>query len=271
MNDEETEKHIKNYCNEYNPEKFEIVRNVAVNNNLPSIDINYLVNPNERKRTSHAFFNTYTLLIDNFESWKDFPKRSAALIATLNHKNIENKNVKYVVVPYNNVIWGVCPGNDIWYNWKKFGEITGSNQIHYWIKKLNVLYSNKNREVPFDNENYENLVKQINSLKELFMDREYTNARFNKRSPMTKFINYVNTFDKEKPLIEILEDLMNPYDNGFKVCTTKELNDLPLKEYEIWTNDKVVLKNDFSQNDFSQYILNKDIESTTINNNEIKI
>jgi len=238
FNNEQIDQQIQNNCHEYNPQKTEIVRDI---NKKPEYDVNYIVNPMQRKRKSDGFFNTYTLLIDNFKSWEEFPRRDHALIATLNRKEKESKRIKHTVYPFDGAVWGVCPANDIWYKWKKFGELFGSDGVHYWIEKFNHLYPGDHLGDGLSNTDYDKLVEQLNGMKERLIEQG-SKPYISKRSPLGRFSEYIKDIDK--PLIEILEDLMNPYENGFRLCTNTELDDLPPREYEIWTNDKVILKSE---------------------------
>jgi hypothetical protein len=91
----------------------------------------YLIDPRKMDRMSANTKNYYTLMIDNSEKWKDYPKRKHSVICALNDSYLGNE---YRVIPltkYNNILinydidlfdlskWGVCPEYDIWNSFGK--------------------------------------------------------------------------------------------------------------------------------------------------------
>jgi len=238
-NDKQIDKLISQHCVNYNLENAKIVRRI---DELPESNINYLVETHKRSRKSHDFNNIYTLLIDNFKSWENFPKRKHALIATLSSNEnyiYNNLNLlKFSVIPFDNAIWGVCPSDDIWYNWLNIRR-NDLGSIYNFTKKLNKYYRNIfNKDI--NDSNFNNLVEDLNMLKNQLFKINIKDQYLN------NLYSYIRKFEDKTDFIDIIETLLNPIKNGFEIRTTKELDDIRY-EREIWTNSNVILKNEITE------------------------
>lgn len=230
MKPEQAESVIKNFCDN-DP-------NVNIKRYVRGISVNYLhINTEVVKRKSRDCKNTYTLLFDNLPSWKDFPKRSKSLICSLMKAKFPT-GIEYKVYPYKGSVWGVCPNYDIWWSFPKIKKEIPHITLDILIYNLNLLYGDVNKDEILDDENYEILVEQLNSIKPKLESYE---------NPYAGLQNTIDFLLKnEGTTVEILEKLLDPIENGFKVVKYEDLHKLILNELtdlEIWTESECVLKN----------------------------
>ena len=89
------------------------------------------IDPSKAKspRVSANTYNYYTLIMDNSNVWKKYPKRSHSLICSTDERYASDfgDGETYSIFPQNNASIGVCPGSDIWgagfYKDHNFGTI----------------------------------------------------------------------------------------------------------------------------------------------------
>jgi hypothetical protein len=236
----------KKYCTDWNLSRIQIYRGINANFEFGIVD------PSRYTRVSKNTSNHYTLLLDTFSTWKNYPKRSKSLICTTNSEYAEgfgNGDV-YVVIPINGSKIGMCPTGDIWtsfdsldpyfaHNLKIFNigieaileyclnpidydDITGTELIKY----INVA-GDKIKEM--DNAELKSLTDYIKPLFKLYTEADY--------------IKFVEDFvESNLSLSTFIENLMNPEKNGFDFITTKGQGKLlDFEENEIWTSGKSLL------------------------------
>jgi hypothetical protein len=122
---------LKTNCKEFLKNPVCITRSLYLSNKY------LLIDPKKYNRTSKTKDNIYNIIIDEY--WTEIPKRSQSICCanTLNRSYLDIfGDQTYLVIPFDNSKWGVCPGNDMWASLYIFGlDIKG------FINIFNSLYS----------------------------------------------------------------------------------------------------------------------------------
>ena len=170
--------------------------------------------------------NYYTLLIDNLPIWKSYPKRSRSIICTTSNEDAENYGNLYVVFPFNNATFGVCPTKDIWISF-----VNNLNSLRIFSKNLkNILNITTHGITNFDKD-WNRLTKSFKKSEEYIKLNKIPDSIFKSNKWIVDITNgesYINTFIK----------YMNPNKNGFSL--TKDPTNIT-KGRELWTNSKCIL------------------------------
>lgn len=211
------------------------------------------IEPYNFKRTSENTNNYYTLIIDNSSRWSEYPERSRSIVCSTDKSKADRYvpfegGTVYRVVSDPSAKFGVCPQEDIFYSFpkllKKFG-FTSMNQFNLTLSSLYDLTVGGSKEIPEND--WENFKREINKIGESeTFEKIYNHTMergFEHRYPdseVSNFYEFANLFfPNYNSMIEMLEDLMDPKDNGFEVKTFKELGNL--SEKEVWTSSSSLL------------------------------
>jgi hypothetical protein len=195
-----------------------------------------LVDPTKIDRYSpYSSNNLYNLFLSNSKKWTKYAKRDNSLICgDYECMQIRRENSVFIVIPFDYEI-SVCPAGDIWEsfnnNWESLDCIF--NTIVYYInKKINVI-DDKNWET------FKTLLNNIDNDDKLDFIKKYE----------------LDLSLQNKSFLEILDILLDPKRNGFKVINYDGSKDLP-NNREIWLDSKSLLikKNIF--NDFIYKVKN---------------
>lgn len=210
------------------------------------------VEPSKFERYSKNTSNEYTILVDHIlPSWKKFPKRSKSIVC----RSIATyQTYNFVVFPFDGSKIGVCPSNDFWYSFKRLDEFYGSygygemfefNQIFGEIGSL--------LSLPY---NYLNTGSMKSFLK-MIDEPQYREILEKGRGNLQKAFHSVFLGDylvSGKTFIQFLNDLLDPYKNGFKIWTAGDT--FPIHK-EVWMEGNSVLINPMGKPEFITDILGK--------------
>jgi len=206
-----------------------------------------IINPKNHVRVSANTLNIYTKLIDSFESWEDYPKRSESLICSLNIDVATSYGNLYVVLPKNDAKIGICPTDDIWSSFNNIGDMVIFNETIYTfiLKPIEKAFRFKFK-TDFDDHGLIDILKSIKFI------RHYDNDRFKMRvknkilnlnyydlSYLRKFINNDN-YDN---LYDYLEYIFKPELNDFTLVKLKDFNSLISDDRECWTDSESIMIN----------------------------
>jgi hypothetical protein len=183
-----------------NCKDFDVNTKIFKSFQYPLYKENFLIINNIKDRKSSMKGNYYTLMINNMEAWKDYPKRSQ--ICSLNDSwsgNLTGEKA-HVVIPFDNSKWGVCDKGDIW--WVDFSMSRISN-IRELFKYTSIRDDNWNNFLKDLNNISDEDFKKIRKNFSIYFDKD-----INKKEDVKKFF-----FDNFKP------DLL-----GFKLCDYKNLD-----------------------------------------------
>jgi hypothetical protein len=216
-----------------------------------------LVDPKEQKRDK--VHNSY--VIEKLKLWKDYPSRSKSIIMVggpaFYVSSTFGKHV-YKLYPSNGAKIAICPTNDF--------NLSGS--FKYLESKTGIEYAFDFTKAILE------LVPAINKHKKTDTDKHYSDFKdfYDSKSfyeDLTWALNYYKDTDKleydiarifhneVKGLIHVLsqyrnaeemvEDLLSPDKNGFKLADIGELTYSDCEDKECWTSDKVAIEyfNDF--------------------------
>ena len=164
--------------------------------------------------SSNAWYNYYTLLMDNLPSWKKYPLRSRSIICSTEEGSAESYGTLYVVIPYDNTNVGIAPDGDIWYSFK-MGILNDFNEFLGSIFRMYRFKVGKN-----DYKSLKRALIEINKSGEANKDK-------------------FGIFDKDKDVMKNLDKIMSPEYNGFK-RGIKNMSD----NNEIWIQGKSILVNE---------------------------
>jgi len=191
-----------------------------------------VIDPSKFTRKSRNTTNYYTLMIDNLPSWKAYPKRSKSIICSTDREmasRYSSGQNALRVIPYDGTTIGVCSGVDIWWS---FDTTSGplfllNNKIDGILKQLEGF--NASNELKW--KNLVSLMSDADKLK----DTIRTN---------------IGEWEKSnKPLLSVLESMINPKKNGFKIA---KIGDSLPRDREVWTDSICVLISSGEYGDFME-------------------
>jgi hypothetical protein len=241
MDIDECVEYVIEKCTEFINKPIYITRYIKTVNT----DTKFPFKSNPVERVSRDNTNHYTLLIDNSENWKKYPKRSKSFICSL-HKKMHLVSPylpqnSYLVIPNDESIWGICPTDDI---------LTSFNTLLKYGHFTEVIFESMNKiSIRFDlgGISDSNIVDMKNDLLKL---QKYI---YNRYKTTNDFLDIIDPLDKTKyfcdfvcdnwglDIWECLETVFNPITNNFKV--NNYTNIIPSKIYndiEIWTESPCI-------------------------------
>lgn len=222
---------FKKYCNNFDLNNPHIVRQVDLDRSKY-----YLINPKKQYRKSANTQNYYKMIMDNSENWKDFPKRSYSIICTYlqnSNKIVEKSSYnKYVVVPYNNSIWSICPTTDIWGSFRK-NSLEGNStlqDLNLVLNNISLLLINE-KLVEYD---YERFCYQLDLITDKIIQLKSNNEKINLNQYNVELI--YNNVNENKNLLTVLDGILNPHKNEFQLLEYSDLININLNDVEIWSD-----------------------------------
>jgi hypothetical protein len=190
----------------------------------------YMVDPTKGKsRRSINIPNYYTLMIDNFKSWSKFPERGHSIMCTTKIEKAESFGYgnTFRVFPYDSAKIGVVPASDIWFNtaFPYIDKMTKIPRIAKFIKEFKYHKISDDIWVQFKSD-LQRIEDKIRSEKPSEDRVTATDSVFN---------YYIRKkLYKTKSLFDVIEDLMDPKKNGFKLA--KPGDGLP-RDSEVWVGN----------------------------------
>lgn len=205
-----------------------------------------LVDPTKIDRYSpYSDNNLYNLYLSNSRKWTKFAKRDNSLICGDYECIIQNRFEEhiYVVIPFDYEI-SVCPKEDIWYSFNYRNTHKTLNSIFSTIADYIYDSDNKDKiEVHWDR-NWETFKTLLNDI-----------ADDNKLNFIDRYCEELDLSSsqlQDKSFLEILDILLDPKRNGFKVIKYDGSKNLPI-DREIWLDSKSLL----IQKDNFEYFIDK--------------
>lgn len=163
-------------------------------------------------RTSANTSNYYTLMIDNFKQWKDYPKRNRSFICSSSFGSAMNYGTLYGVFPYDGTKVGVCPVRDIWLSFNNSFSGSTLNEMNIVLVKIF-----ERAGISLDDSSYSGIIKSFNQFDRV-MQREgegfmsYVTKGIARR---TDWFSY--WYPKKKTFQAMMEFLLDPKLNDFKL------------------------------------------------------
>lgn len=194
----------------------------------------------QNRESAYAKTNYYTLIINNSQEWKRYPKRE--LSCTTSTTKASGYGDVYIVIPFNGVEWGICPNMDIFFSFDKLENEVGFDSINQFFKViqrlfLNFLDSQPNKNSFQDLKDHLQMLGQrlddIGFFDDSYDDQLYKDGFENLWKPYLYSIYYeYNEFD------EFVFDLLDPEDNDFEL--QKQWRGAP-DNREVWTDGPCLL------------------------------
>lgn len=210
------------------------------------------VQPSQYVRQSRNTENYYTLMIDNFPSWKKYPKRSRSLICSSDVYYASGFGNLYQVFPEKNGLIGVCSEMDIWSSFPMLGD-HDLDAFNTFLKEMfqEAMIISKGLEAKLVGRLsglMEIKVPTYNDLLRYFKVCDSVDRKVLKRSLpdstelfWSKKIDYLDKHDV--PLLKVLEDALDPDRNDFELIRYGQ-KPIPKKDREVWTDSNCLLIDD---------------------------
>jgi len=120
------------------------------------------------QRTSRDNPNWYTLMIDNSNNWKEYPKRGKSFICSIGDEHEVLGPFYYVVIPIDGSNWGIAPEDDIY---ECFWETLGTGPDNFF-EQLNRLSLKLDLDGISD-DSYTGMLSDINKLSQELFTQKY--------------------------------------------------------------------------------------------------
>jgi len=247
----------------YNPNLTPIYRGVED----MDIDSCYFVEPAKFERESRNTSNYYTLLMDNFKSWKNYPKRSKSIICTTDIFYTNSFGSPNRVIPESRSMIGICPKDDLWisflriplesmsdfnklleYIWdiskEQFGYDSYGDLVEHFKLVDNFIEAFYEEEINHYESEEENKDLSRSEIKEMARDAVIdvltSNFRYEDKGSIMILENIIiKVIDDNDSSIDVIEEIMDPEDNGFKVMNAGLFK--ISGKHEVWTDAKSLL------------------------------
>jgi len=212
------------------------------------------VSPSKFKRESAHTSNYYTLIIDNSDKWSEFPERSKSIVCSTSEERASEyggigSNIPLRVFPEIGGKIGVCPQQDIFFSFKElislgFKNLRDFNNVLEYLIEW-IFYPSEKKL----SESWPDLKHDLNEIGESqkFLDLYKGNDVFEKYpksipSYAKKLIKKLSFefFPNYHSFYGMVEDIMDPNENGFEITSFKRGVSLP-KNREVWTSDDSLL------------------------------
>jgi hypothetical protein len=183
----------------------------------------------------------HTLLMDNLETWSEFPKRSQSIIGTTNvdQRTLFGKH-RYFIIPFDGAKFGVAPSADLWAcdSWVNIDD---------WRKRyytFNTRFSDMMKSFEISDRNYDEMISDL--------QREYDKWK-TKPGVGRALWDLFDIFDRKKfqYIEDGLNELLKPSSfrgsdidslDGFQVMNYRGIENLDTWElYEFWTDSKCLV------------------------------
>lgn len=242
-----------------------------------------LLDPNKRELNYSGEY--HAIIMDRLKKWDEFPKRGNSIVSYAN----ESKNKEgdaYVVIPLNGNKIGICGKRDIL---KSFPYVAINLGVKFenFDTSLNLLLN------VFNNPEgtYEDRAKKITKENLLRYDTDYPTFRdaidhvdasffdeegkvivdemlanpFNKEAEgdLISLVEYMSS--KELKLVNILDKLFDPFENGFQILSFKNFILGENKDREIWQDGKCLLVKETA---FNNIVIPDGSEEEEVTNDE---
>lgn len=218
-------KFYKERCTQYNPKLNIIYRGVRDDKEL--YNSYAIVKPSEHERSAGYSNTTYVNIIDNLESWSDYPKRTKSIICSTDRGVSKCYGEVYVVIPTDNAHFGVCPYYDFQQCFKKF-----SSKFGIGIYRINELLGNRESGYSFEEFKYAMKSGDFNQVELSFDYRQYMSE------------NKLSGIDVMNEMFEMLSPNVNEF-RTFDYDGKTDISNLDkiqfLDSNEVWTSDDCIL------------------------------
>jgi hypothetical protein len=210
----------------------------------PSTD-SLIINPKQSERKSRNTNNIYTSLIDSSTNWKDYPRRSRSIIATINILAADAYGQTYSVFPVNGSKIGICSNNDFWLSFKYIKNRFGIRSMGDFNEKLDEFFNRLKLTIEEGTGKYirDNISStspdNINTILDKYqsaltdnvfeiMVSDYNNSVLDKQ-----LVKYLDSGGKFR---EFFDEILDPVKNEFELTTIENFTLDDKYDREVWTD-----------------------------------
>lgn len=211
---------FKENCSDYDFKAPKIYRGIRHTKKLGKFAV---VSPSEYKRMGGYSNTTYLNLIDGSDAWKDYPKRRESIICSTSETTAHSFGRTYIVIPYNNAIFGVCPSYDFQVCFSDFSKIFG-----FKLHRLdNLFLGNSSR------------VYDYNEIKKKIEEKDINMVEFSYAYKQHIIDNNISG----RQIFNHMLELSAPERNNFKIVHQSdiEVHNLFTLGRELWTDSDCLL------------------------------
>lgn len=225
-------------------------------------DADYLIlNPSEKASSYNGKY--HEIIMDELLKWEDYPQRGKSIISyTNNEQDKESEGTPYIVIPQDNANVGICPKDNIEKSFN-FVAINLGIKFAHFDKALNLLlnifnnpegtYEEPTKKLTQENlltydADYETFRKALDTVDENFftdegktLSNDISVEPYNKETEdsVISIMQYMKA--KDLKLIEVINKLFDPKENGFKVIPFNKFIIGENKNKEVWIDKPCIL------------------------------
>jgi len=197
----------------------------------------FFVQPSKHERASANTTNFYNMMLSNFPSWKNYPKRNKSLICTTDFYRAGDYGFVYYVIPKDGSKIGICDEGDIWNSFAKVSDPVGLNDM------LSHIFRDFFR-IHVDDTDWNDIVKgfqMIDKDRDGVINSTLSDKSFRYVIPEEMWDDY--RIGKWATFEKMMEWYFDPDANGFRVVTVGS----PLPgNVEVWTSgDSILIHKDY--------------------------
>lgn len=196
----------------------------------------FITEPKSSVRKSANTANYYTLIVDNADSWRDFPKRSQSIICSTSIQYASDYGYVYVVLPKNKSKIAICPADDFWNSFNELAklDIMSLGQLNDIISLLFDV-----AEIEPNDDDLNSFKKTFNELIKYYKDFDLDSSDLSnmRRDFLKKYIEIFNITSGDP--IKTITSLLDPEKNGFKIEKISQFN--PKHNREVYTDGDCIM------------------------------
>jgi hypothetical protein len=199
-----------------------------------------LIDPSKRLRKSLSYGKPFMDMVDNFPEWKDYPKRSRALMLSTSatHANMFATKTGMVctVFPFDGSRLAVCPTKDFnmgtfMKGFQSIGVRGGMVHMSDTLEDLyELIFEDK---LDFDQNVYPQLVNLSKEIERRKKEEDWIYDLAAADMPVE-----FKAALRSESLMSILQRIVSPKSGGFKLAET---NEYIKGDHEVWTDGKCVI------------------------------
>lgn len=204
-----------------------------------------IIDTNGMNRKSANTKNYYTLWMDNYVAWKNYPKRSKSLICATSSIISEDFGEVQLIIPADKNKIGICSDYDLWFSFEELSKAYGHNgNLEHLMDDISkifyTLYSASIAKSAGDNFHVlEKCLKDatLTKMKEEVEIEDTTPEKFKSESKSAIGICENKGYDS---LYELFGALLVPEGNGFNETTGAVWGTANFPKREVWVQGECV-------------------------------
>jgi hypothetical protein len=169
--------------------------------------------------------------MDNNPAWKNYPKRSKALICSTNEGTASGFGQVQIIIPADSNKIGCCNENDLWGSFSFLSNKLGANMetMDDFVSNTHHLFKIADVDTVLAEKNYDDLVYALKKVTKETV-QEWADASRNHDAKLM-----LSAFDKHgyETLHDLWADCMDPDENDFELFTAATFKN-QYRDLEIW-------------------------------------